>query len=145
MSAVPSQTSANLADLLGAILQSIPGEEALGNTPAEYIAGVADLPPSELAEFVDPPTDRIPRLGGDIVGLSIEGVNIAVTMSAILIHLWHCRVTVLAAKQELAAVQRLPAVWSEILKRHIPAADADKLCQQFGADLEAILRNSKIH
>jgi hypothetical protein len=71
--------------------------------------------------------------------LSFETISIAVTMTSILVHLWHERTMFKLAREEETACQRLKLVWGELLMKHgFTPEQAREIAAEFGEDLQEV-------
>jgi hypothetical protein len=92
----------------------------------------------KLLETESPPKPAVRTRGGEIL-LGFEGISIAVTMTSILVHLWHERTLVKLTRQEQTACQRLELVWGELLMKHgFSTEQARQISAEFGEDLQEV-------
>jgi hypothetical protein len=79
------------------------------------------------------------RTRGPEVLFSFETLSLGVTMTSILVHLWHERTMVKLAREEEIACDRLRRMWVELLVNHgIPLEKAQQIATEFGADLPEV-------
>jgi hypothetical protein len=87
-----------------------------------------------LLETEPAPKKSVRTRGGEIL-LGFESISVAVTMTSILVHLWHERMTIKLVRAEETACQRLKVVWEELLiRRGIDPVEAHRIAAEFGED-----------
>jgi hypothetical protein len=79
------------------------------------------------------------RTRGPEILFSFETLSLGVTLTSILVHLWHERTMVKLAREEQIACERLPKMWAGLLERHgFTPEEALKIAEEFGADLPEV-------
>lgn len=97
----------------------------------------------KLLETESPPKKTVRTRGAEVL-LSFEALSIGVTMTSILVHLWHERTLFKLARQERSACQRLELVWVELLKKHgFSPEQADQIAAEFGGDLQEVFQREQ--
>ena len=105
----------------------------------ECLATAPEALRKRVQEAAPPPPKKTVRTRGGAAVLGLEVISVGITMTSIVVHLWHERTLLKLAREERSACQKLKSVWGGLLVKHGFTPDqARQIAAEFGEDLQEV-------